>query len=131
MKMIQAESIDEYISSFPKDIQKLLKQMRATIKKAAPKAVEAISYGMPTFRQEGNLVHFAAYKSHIGFYPAPRALEVFKKELSKYEGSKGTLKLPLDEPLPLSIITKIVKFRVKENLEKANAKKLVKKGKKK
>src|SRR6187551_2898588 len=118
----QAETIDEYIASFPKEIQKLLKEMRATIQKAAPKAEEDIKYAMPTFVLNGNLVHFAAYKNHIGFYPAPRAIEEFKTELSKYEGSKGAIKFPLDKPIPLSLVRKIVKFRVAMNLEKVKAK---------
>jgi uncharacterized protein YdhG (YjbR/CyaY superfamily) len=109
-----ARNIDEYIAGFPKDIQKKLQEIRSTIRKAAPKAEEAIKYAIPTFTQNGNLVHFAAYKSHIGFYPAPRGIEAFKDEVAGYEGGKGTLKFPLDEPLPLGLISKIVKFRVKE-----------------
>ncbi len=122
--MIQtgATNIDEYIATFPKDIQKLLKEIRKTIKAAAPDAEETIKYAIPTFMLNGNLVHFAAYKNHIGFYPAPRALESFKKELAGYKGSKGTVQFPLDEPLPLELITRIVKFRVKENKEKAELK---------
>ncbi|HEY0651848.1 MAG TPA: DUF1801 domain-containing protein [Chryseosolibacter sp.] len=123
MKTTAVETIDDYIAEFPKDIQKKLHELRATIKKAAPKAEEKISYAMPTFALHGNLVHFAAYKNHIGFYPAPRAIEQFKKELSRYEGSKGTVQFPIDEKIPLSLITKIVKFRVKENMAKAAAKK--------
>ncbi len=122
MKNIQAENIDQYIASFPKDIQKILEEIRATIRKAAPEAKEAIKYAIPTFVQNGNLVHFAAFKNHIGLYPAPRALEEFKKELSAYEGSKGTVKFPLDSPIPFPLIRKIVKFRVKQNLESAKAK---------
>lgn len=118
MKTTAATTIDEYIAAFPKDVQKKLKELRATIKKAAPKAEEKISYAMPTFALNGNLVHFAAYKNHIGFYPAPRAIQEFKKELAKYEGSKGTVQFPIDEPIPLSLITKMVKFRVAQNLEK-------------
>ena len=123
MKNIQAETIDEYIANFPKHIQNILEEVRATIRKAAPDAQEAIKYAIPTFVQNGNLVHFAAFKNHIGFYPAPRALEEFKKELSAYEGSKGTVKFPLDSPVPLPLICKIVKYRVKQNLEKAKTKK--------
>jgi uncharacterized protein YdhG (YjbR/CyaY superfamily) len=118
----QAETIDEYIARFPKDIQKLLKEMRATIHKAAPQAEEAIKYAMPTFVLNGNLVHFAAFKNHIGFYPAPQGIDEFKKELSRYKGAKGSVQFPLDEPLPLSLVTKIVKFRVAENRAKAGAK---------
>jgi uncharacterized protein YdhG (YjbR/CyaY superfamily) len=122
MKTNEFKTIDEYIASFPKEIQKMLKEMRTTIKDAAPKAEEKISYAMPTFALHGNLVHFAAYKNHIGFYPAPSGITAFKKELSVYKGAKGSIQFPLDEQLPLSLITKIVKFRVKENTEKAKLK---------
>ena len=122
MQTIQANTIDEYIAAFPTNIQKLLKEVRATIKKAAPAADEAIKYGIPTFVQKGNLVHFAAYKNHIGFYPAPRGIEAFKKELSKYAAGKGTLQFPLDKPIPFNLIGKIVKFRVLDNLERAKEK---------
>ncbi len=118
MNKIDATSIDSYIASFPETIQHLLRQMRATIKKAAPKAEEKISYAMPTFFLNGNLVHFAGYKTHIGFYPAPSGIAAFKKELTVYKNAKGSVQFPLDEPLPLTLITKIVKYRVKENLEK-------------
>jgi uncharacterized protein YdhG (YjbR/CyaY superfamily) len=125
MKKSQAapKTIDEYIAGFPPDVRRTLKQIRSTIRKAAPAAEEAIAYQMPTFRQHGNLVHFAAFKNHIGFYPAPRAIEEFKKELAAYEGSKGTVRFPLDQPLPLGLIGRMVKFRVKKNLEQAAAKK--------
>lgn len=122
MKALQAESIDAYIEQFPADVQKKLLQMRVAIRKAAPKAEEAMKYAIPTYVQEGNLVHFAAFKNHIGFYPAPRALVEFKKDLSAYKGSKGTVQFPLDEPLPLALIKRIVKFRIKENVERAKAK---------
>ncbi|HCC78485.1 MAG: hypothetical protein A2X25_09200 [Chloroflexi bacterium GWB2_49_20] len=112
------KSIDEYIAIFPEEVQLKLKGLRATIKDSAPGAVEKISYQMPTFFQNGNLVHFAAYKNHIGFYPTPSGIEEFKNELSIYEGSKGTIRFPIDEPLPLELISKIVKFRVAENLKK-------------
>ena len=115
-------TIDEYIANFPKGIQDTLQELRATIKNAAPEAEEAISYQMPTFKLKGNLVHFAAYKNHIGFYPTPSGIEKFKEELSAYEGAKGSVKFPIDQPLPLDTIAKIVKFRVTENLEKAEAK---------
>ena len=115
MKMKPVANIDEYIAAFPQDVREKLEQMRATIRKAAPQAEEAISYAIPTFKQNGNLVHFAAYKNHIGFYPAPRGIEAFKKELAAYEGGKGTVQFPLDRPLPTALITKIVKFRVKDN----------------
>jgi uncharacterized protein YdhG (YjbR/CyaY superfamily) len=115
-------SIDEYIATFPAEIQKILEELRATIKSAAPDAEEKISYQMPTFALKGNLVHFAAYKNHIGFYPAPRGIEEFKQELSIYEGAKGTVRFPIDKPLPLELISRIVKFRVAENLKNAETK---------
>jgi uncharacterized protein YdhG (YjbR/CyaY superfamily) len=109
------KSVDEYISTFPKDIQKILEQVRQTIKKSAPEAEETINYQIPTFKLNGNLVHFAAFKNHIGFYPAPSGLKAFKKEISNYKSSKGSVQFPIDEPIPASLITKIVKYRVKEN----------------
>lgn len=123
MKSLDVKNIDEYIASFPEEIQKKLNDMRATVKKAAPNAEEAIKYAIPTLVFHGNLVHFAAFKNHIGFYPAPSGIIAFKKELSAYESSKGAIKFPMDAPLPLTLITKIVKFRVMENLEKAKDKK--------
>jgi len=122
MKAPQAVNIDEYISGFPKEVQDILEKIRMTIRKAAPEAKETINYAIPTFTLEGNLVHFAAFKNHIGFYPAPSGIEAFKKELSVFEGAKGSVQFPIDKPLPLSLVTKIVKFRVKENLEKAKKK---------
>ena len=116
-------TIDEYISGFPEEIQKLLEQVRTTIRQAAPEAEEAIKYAMPTFVLNGNLVHFAAFKNHIGFYPVPSGIEAFKKELSVYKGAKGSVQFPLDKPMPLELIAKIVKFRVVENLQKAKTKK--------
>lgn len=118
-----ATIIDEYIASFPAATQKLLEQIRAAIKKAAPAAEEAMKYGIPTFTLNGNLVHFAGYKAHIGFYPAPDGIKAFKKELSVYKRSKGAVQFPLDRPIPVALITKIVKFRVKQNLEKPAKKK--------
>ena len=115
-------SIDEYIGTFPEDIQKLLEEVRATIKAAAPDAEEKISYQMPTFFLKGNLIHFAAFKNHIGLYPTPSGTEAFKRELSIYQGAKGSVRLPIDKPLPLKLISRIVKFRVAENLKKAEAK---------
>lgn len=123
MKTISVNSIDEYIGSHPANIQKLLKQIRSTIKKAAPGSEEAIKYGIPTFVLNGNLVHFAGYKNHIGFYPAPVGIEAFKDETAKYEAGKGTLQFSLDQPLPLDLISRIVKFRVTQNLEKVKPKK--------
>lgn len=111
---VKYSNIDEYISSFTEETQKLLMQVRASIQEAAPEAAETISYGIPTFTLAGNLVHFAAFKNHIGFYPTSSGIEKFKEELSIYETAKGSVKFPIDEPLPLGIISKIVKFRVKE-----------------
>jgi len=109
------KNIDEYIAGFPPEIQEILEKIRLTIREAAPKAEEAISYMIPTFKLNGNLVHFAAYKRHIGFYPAPRGNEAFREELSAYGGGKGTVQFRLDKPIPYALIRKIVKFRVKEN----------------
>ncbi len=131
MQRIQAKNIDEYIAYFPEQVQNLLNQMRNTIIKAAPGAEETIKYAIPTFMLKGNLVHFAGYQNHIGFYPDSSGIAAFKKELSVYEGSKGAVRFPLDKPLPLKLITKIVKFRVKENLEKAIPKTIGAKKKKK
>ena len=117
------DNIDDYIADFPADIQKLLEQVRGTVKKAAPDAYETIKYAIPTFALNGNLVHFAAFKNHIGFYPAPTGSEAFKKELSIYKSGKGSVQFPLDKPMPLDLITKIVKYRVAENLKKAKIKK--------
>jgi uncharacterized protein YdhG (YjbR/CyaY superfamily) len=125
--MERANSIDEYIKGFPPGIQKLLKEVRSTIKTAAPEAEETIKYAMPTFTLNGvNLVHFAAFKNHIGFYPTPHGIEAFEKELSAYKGAKGSVQFPLDQPMPLQLISKIVKFRVAQNVAKAKNKKGVK-----
>jgi uncharacterized protein YdhG (YjbR/CyaY superfamily) len=115
-------TIDEYVANFPEDVQKKLQEIRGVIKDAAPEAKERISYKMPAFTLNGNLVYFAAFKNHIGFYPIPSGIEEFKKELSVYEQGKGSVQFPLDKPLPLELIRKIVKFRAKENLAKARAK---------
>lgn len=115
------KDIDEYIAGFPHDVQEILQKVRLTIRKAAPDAEETISYRMPTFILKGNLVHFAAFKKHVGFYPTPTGIEKFKDELSVYEGAKGSVQFPLDKPMPFGLISKIVKFRVKENLERAEA----------
>jgi uncharacterized protein YdhG (YjbR/CyaY superfamily) len=117
-----ARDIDEYIAAFPDDVQKRLQKLRATIRKAAPDAEEAIKYQIPTFLLNGNLVHFAAFTHHIGFYPAPRGKDAFKEALAGYDGGKGTVQFPLDRPIPSALITKIVKFRVEENMQKAPAK---------
>jgi uncharacterized protein YdhG (YjbR/CyaY superfamily) len=116
-------TIDEYIASFPEDIQKILQELRSVIRSAAPDAVERIAYQMPTFWQNGNLVHFAAFKNHIGFYPNPSGIEGFKQKLAGYQQSKGAIRFPIDQPLPLELIGEIVRFRVAENLKKP-AKKL-------
>jgi len=122
--MNKPKDIDAYIAGFPKNIQLLLQQVRTTIQKAAPKAEEAISYAIPTFKLNGsNLVHFAGFKNHIGFYPAPTGMEAFKKDFARYKTGKGSVQFPLDEPMPTALITRIVKFRMKENLQKAKAKK--------
>jgi uncharacterized protein YdhG (YjbR/CyaY superfamily) len=118
MQRTRFNTIDEYIDTFPKSIQDVLQELRRTIRKAAPEAEEAISYQIPTFRLSGNLVHFAAFKNHIGFFPTSSGIRAFKKELSGYELSKGTVRFPMDKPLPLSLVSRIVKFRVKENLAK-------------
>jgi uncharacterized protein YdhG (YjbR/CyaY superfamily) len=115
--VLQPNNFDEYIATFPPGIQKILSLLRSTIKKAAPDAEEKISYAMPTYYLNGNLVHFAAYKNHIGFYPAPSGIVAFEKELSVFKTSKGAVQFPINKPLPLALITKIVKYRVKENLE--------------
>jgi len=116
------QNIDEYIAGFPNDVQELLQKIRMTIRKAAPDAEETINYQMPTFTLNGNLVHFAAFKKHIGFYPTPSGIQTFKDELSVYEGAKGSVRFPLDKPIPFDLISKIVKFRVKEQLARAEAK---------
>ena len=114
--------IDEYIAQFPEDVQKILQKVRKTIQKVAPDAQEKINYGIPTFTLNGNLVHFAGFKSHIGFYPTPSGIEKFKKELSKYEGAKGSVKFPLDQPIPFDLIKKITEFRVQEQSAKGEKK---------
>jgi uncharacterized protein YdhG (YjbR/CyaY superfamily) len=110
--------IDTYIADFPEDIQALLQEIRSTIHKAAPEATEAIKYAIPTFVLNGNLVHFAAFKSHIGFYPTPTGIDEFDKELSVYKQGKGSVQFPLDQPMPLDLITRIVKYRVQQSKEK-------------
>lgn len=115
---IKFKTIDEYISTYPKEIQLLLKNLRSIIKKAAPDSKEKISYNMPAFEQSGVLVYFAACKHHIGFYPTANPINVFKEELTPYKTSKGDIQLPIDKPLPVKLITKIVKFRIDECLNK-------------
>ena len=111
-------TIDEYIATFPEAIQEILQEIRQAIRESAPQAQEAISYRIPTFKLNGNLVHFAAFKDHIGFFPTSSGVEAFQKELSGYDTSKGTIRFPLDKPIPFDLIRKIVQFRVKENLER-------------
>jgi uncharacterized protein YdhG (YjbR/CyaY superfamily) len=112
------KTIDEYIASFPKNVQNVLQELRRIIRDCAPEAKEAISYQIPTFKLKGNLVHFAAFKNHIGFYPTSSAIEAFKEKLTKYEISKGTVRFPINEPIPFELVKEMVRFRVKENLSK-------------
>lgn len=117
------DSIDEYIATFPKDVQNVLQQIRQAVKEAAPQAEEAISYNMPAFKLNGNLVWFGAFKNHVGFYPRQTAIEEFKEKLADYEVSKvqGTVKFPLDKPIPLGLIKEMVRFRARENLQAKDA----------
>ena len=110
-------TIDEYIATFPKQIQHILQELRRVIRESAPQAKEAISYQIPTFKLNGNLVHFAAFKDHIGFFPTSSGVAAFRKELLEYETSTGTIRFPLDKPMPFDLIRKIVKYRVSENLQ--------------
>lgn len=113
------KNIDEYIARVPSDVRKQMQKIRATIKKAAPTAEEAISYQIPTFKLNGkNLIHFAAFTNHIGLYPAPRGVDEFKEELSVYDGGKGTVQFPFDQPIPVELISRIVKFRVRQAAKK-------------
>ncbi|MGB8645393.1 MAG: DUF1801 domain-containing protein [Anaerolineae bacterium] len=116
------KTIDEYIAGFPPDVQEILEKVRLTIRKAAPDAQETISYRMPAFTLKGNLVYFAAFKKHIGFYPTATGIEQFKEELAAYKSSRGAVQFPLDQPIPFGVIRKIVRFRVKENLARAEKK---------
>lgn len=122
------KSIDEYIAGFPREVQEILGQIRMTIRRAAPDAEEAIKYRIPTFVLNGNLVHFAAFKNHVGFYPTPSGIQAFKDELSRYEGAKGSVQFPLDRAMPLRLFEKIVKFRVNEARGKSTATKAMKRG---
>jgi uncharacterized protein YdhG (YjbR/CyaY superfamily) len=116
------KTIDEYIAGFPGNVQALLEQIRATIRKAAPGAQETISYQMPTFTLDGSyLVYFAAYKKHIGLYPAPIGVAEFEQDLAAYRAGKGTVRFPLDKPIPFDLISKIVKYRLEERVERAEA----------
>jgi len=114
----QFKTVDEYIDAFPEDVRAILNELRQTIKETAPEARETISYQMPTFTLNGNLVHFAAFKQHIGFYPTPTGIDAFKEDLSRYKGAKGSVQFPIDQPLPLPLIRRIVEYRVQENLKK-------------
>jgi uncharacterized protein YdhG (YjbR/CyaY superfamily) len=117
-----AGNIDEYIEQFPANVQAILQKLRATINKTAPAAEETISYQMPAFKYHGMLVYFAGFKNHIGFYPTSSPIKVFKDRLTDYKTSKGAIQFPLDKAIPLTLVKDIVKFRIKENLEKENAK---------
>lgn len=123
MKTIKYKTVDEYFSTVPKNTKNVLKALRKTIKQAAPKAEEVISYNMPALKLKGMLVYYAAAKNHIGFYPTPSAIKFFNKELAGYETSKGTIKFPIDKPLPVALIKKIVKYKVVENSANAILKK--------
>jgi len=114
----QPKTMDEYIAAFPKEVQDILEKMRGTIRESAPQAKETIKYAIPTFELNGNLVHFAAFKNHIGFYPTPSAIVAFKKELSSYRQAKGSVQFPIDQPIPFDLVKKIVRYRVRENLDK-------------
>ena len=113
--------VDRYIENFPAEVQERLEKLRTIIREVAPGAEEGFSYQMPGYKYQGPLVYFAGYKNHIGFYPTPSAIEAFKKELSVYKGAKGSVQFPLDKPLPAELIRKIVKFKMKENDEKAKS----------
>jgi uncharacterized protein YdhG (YjbR/CyaY superfamily) len=112
------KTIDEYIATFPKNVQRILEELRQAIRDSAPEAEEAISYQIPTFKLNGNLVHFAAFRNHIGFYPTSSGIEAFKEELSGYEVSKGTVRFPMNKPIPFDLVMKIVSYRVKENSDR-------------
>ncbi len=113
--MADFKTIDEYIAVFPPEVQSILSNIREIIRETAPEATEKISYQMPTFYLNGNLVHFAAYHKHIGFYPTPSGIEAFQEELSKYKGAKGSVQFPLNQPIPYDLIRKIVLYRLEEN----------------
>jgi uncharacterized protein YdhG (YjbR/CyaY superfamily) len=119
-------NVDEYIACFPIETQKILKQIRKSIMKVAPKAEEVISYQMPAYKQDGVLVYFAAYKNHIGFYPTASGIEAFKEDISVYKSSKGAVQFPIDEPMPLELIERIVRYRIEANELKSKKKKTTK-----
>lgn len=116
-------TIDEYINAFEGEVKSILQKIRKTVREVAPEAIESINYGIPTFKQYGNLVHFAAYKNHIGFYPSPSGMEEFKKEVAIYKTGKGTMQFPLGKPIPYDLISEMVQFRLEENLIKSGKKK--------
>ena len=118
-----AAAIDDYIAGFPADVQSRLRKLRATIRRAAPMATEKIAYRIPTFYLDGNLVHFAAFERHVGFYPGPSGIAAFRDALGKYKNAKGSVQFPHDEPLPLALVAKIVEFRVGENVENVESRK--------
>ena len=119
---VKYQTIDEYLDSIPQDLKNKLQILRSTIQEAAPDSTEAICYQMPTFKLNGNLLHFAAYKTHIGFYPGPSAIQAFVDELAPYSLSKGTIRFTLEDEIPLNLIFRIVKFRVEQNKSKLKAK---------
>jgi uncharacterized protein YdhG (YjbR/CyaY superfamily) len=121
-KQAAPKDMDDYIAGFPRDVQEILEKIRMAIRTAAPDAEERIAYQIPTFTLNGHLVHFAAFKKHVGLYPAPRGNEQVKEELSRYAGGRGTVQFPLDKPIPFDLIRRIVKFRVEENVKRAEAK---------
>jgi uncharacterized protein YdhG (YjbR/CyaY superfamily) len=123
MALTKPNNIDEYIAGFPKEIQGILEQVRATIKEAAPGAKETIKYAMPSFTLKGNLVYFAAFKNHVGFYPVPTGIKEFEDDFSHYKTGKGSIQFPFDKPMPLGLITKIVQFRIEESSRRENQKK--------
>lgn len=123
MKDLETSSIDDYIAGFPTDLQMILQKVRQTIREAAPDAKEKIAYGIPTFTLEGNLVHFAAFKEHIGFYPDPRGIDEFINKLARYRSGKGTIQFPLNEPIPYDLIREVTLWRVSDNLRRAAEKK--------
>ena len=131
IKITAPKNTDDYISQFPEKQQAALEQIRKTIKAAAPAAEEVISYQMPAYKQNGMLVYFAGYENHVGFYPTPSGIEAFKKELGVYKGAKGSVQFPIDQPLPLGLIKKIVQFRIKENEAAIKLKPAIKKSKSK
>lgn len=121
LRLEKAQTVDEYIGRYPDDVQRILRRMRSTVREAAPEAKEVISYGIPTFKLHGYLVHFGAFKDHIGFFPTSSGVSAFEKEVENYKTGPGTIRFPFDKPIPYGLVTKIVKFRVKEN-SRASAK---------